>query len=96
MLTVPTSNHLRDTASATGDVTVPDVTWWGCLVCYAAVQADDKKYRKKRLNQCISHLSGNVGFALVTVWFANFEIDWLGLVAAVTSQIGEIELRADT
>lgn len=62
MLNVPASNHLPDTTSATGDVTVPDVTWWVCLIRCTVAQADNKKNRKKEPHPCIYHRSGNVGF----------------------------------
>jgi hypothetical protein len=65
MLTVPASNHLPDTTSATGDVTVPDVTWWVCLIRCTVAQADNKKNRKKEPHPCIYHRSGNVGFCAV-------------------------------
>lgn len=49
LLTVPASNHLPDTTSTTSNTTVPDVSWRGCLIRCATVQADNKNDRKKCL-----------------------------------------------
>jgi len=47
-------------------MTVPDVTWCRCLICCAAAQADNKKYRKKELHPRITRRSGNVAFCADT------------------------------
>ena len=61
-LTVPAADHFPGTTSATGDVTVPEITWWARLIRCAATQADNKKDRNKEPHLCINRRSGTLGF----------------------------------